>query len=67
MRSISPKLDIVDFSCSYKVSKYCNIMERRTGSAVPRNKMHEAQPATRTMEISMSRRKEYHPKTPVVI
>ena len=50
-----------------KVSKYCNISDKRMGSAVPLRRTQALQPEMSTKVISMSRRIEYQPKMPVVI
>ena len=49
------------------MSKYYSIIERKTGLAVVRKRMHAAQPAIKMIDVSRSRRREYHPKTPMVI
>ena len=49
------------------MSKYCNIIERKTGLAVLRKRMHAAHPAIKMIDVSRSRRREYQPKTPMVI
>ena len=61
MRSISPKLVIVNFNKLYKVSKYWSIIDRKIGFVELLNRMHAAQPAIKISEVKMSRRREYQP------
>jgi len=54
------------FRYYWSVRRYWSIMERKTGLAEPRRRMHAVQPAIKIIEVIKSRRREYHPKTPMV-